>query len=322
VSTRRDTRAAHDRIEVVGELLGREARTDASELSRLASTPEEPAREGDVYTDYVRAPYDPPATAEGKLRSVNLLYETFALMGVEAPGAALVGALREGLGQGATVWGAKHVGGQITWELYFYDPDRRDPRLGVDAVRALLAPVIRVEPSVPRAIAWHMFSVELTREHLLGAPVDRLHVYVNGLDRAGASRSYEYRRDGARLENLYTFHDARTEMSEVVSRLRASTHLDLDRTTIAAALWPELFRCRRVCVANKPSSDGMYFSGVGADQAVYMMEALGWPRAIREYTSDRRDRFDQVRWDVGFDFSTNAGDASPRIAKSAIYATF
>lgn len=318
----RDARTTHDRIEVVGELLGQSSKLLGGEAPRLASR-EEPAEPDDVYADYVRAPYEPAASTAGKLRSVNLLYETFAWADLEPQGAALVAALRAGLGQGTTVWGAKHTGGKLLWELYFYDPGQRDRRLSVDSIRALLAPVVTIEARVARPVEWHMFSVEIGPEHLRGAPIDRLHVYVNGLDRHGASRSYDWRDGSMRLENLYTFHDPRTEVRDVVSRLRASAHLDLARTTIATALWPELFRCRRVCVANKPESDGMYFSGVTTDQAVFMARTLGWPSAICDYAGSRRDRFDHVRWDVGFDFATPAvGGSGPRIEKSAIYATF
>jgi hypothetical protein len=284
-----------------------------------STTPLELTEPGDIYSDYVRAPYQPLASTDGKLRAVNLLYRSFALAGEEARGARLVTALRDALGGGATVWSIKHQEGALGWELYFYNPGRVFPAIELRTVREALQGLIRIDVEIPSHVDWHMFSIELGPAELAGAPVDTVHLYVNGAQRKGSSRSYARRRDEVLLENLYTFHDPLVDADEIVGRLRSSVHLDRD--PISAALWPELFRCRRICVSNKPRSDGMYFAGVDVGQLSHLLRACGWPRALESFVNEESARLDHLMFDVGFDFSRGA-DGRTVIRKSACYATF
>jgi hypothetical protein len=312
-----------EHIRTVVELFGsREPVPHAPEQPRIATRPLEPSDPADRYVDYVLAPYVPPTNAEGKLRAVNLLYESFAFMGVEAQGVALVDALRDGLGQGATVFGIKHVGGKLTWELYFYNPARDRPGVNPEGIAELLSSIFEIAPKWPRRFAWHMFSIDFDAQSLLRRKVEQVHVYVNGSEQPGASRSYCLSSGGLVLENLYTFHDPRLGIDDLLDRLRASVHIDTERGHLAHVLWPELFRCRRICVANKPRADGMYFSGLTVDQALFMLRVQTWPTPILELLTSRKDRLDHVLWDAGFDFQLEAGATSPTISKSALYANF
>lgn len=268
------------------------------------------------------ASYEPPKEAMGKLRPVNLLYESFALMGVEAQGEALVDALRDGLGQGTSVFGIKHAKDKLSWELYFYNPGRDRPNIHPEKVAELVSPILDVSAKWPHRLPWNMFSIDLDVPSILQRKVEQLHVYVNGSERPGASRSYSLSCEGLTLENLYTFHDPRLEIYELLNRLRASVHLDRERGHLAHALWPELYRCRRICVANKPRADGIYFSGLTVDQAAFVLQSQAWPPPLLNFLSTRRHLFDHILWDVGFDFRLEADSAIPEIGKSAIYANF
>ena len=53
----------------------------------------------DRFHDYVLAEYPPRASAVGKLRSMNVLVESFALAGIENEGLALVNHIRESFGR-------------------------------------------------------------------------------------------------------------------------------------------------------------------------------------------------------------------------------
>lgn len=304
------------RIDALDAVLGRAPAPPIPPGPRLARRPEEVARADEVLRDYVLAPYPPRRDPAGGLRAVNLLVESFAFAGLEDEGVAVIDRLRALLGAGRTVWGIKHAAGQLAWELYVYDPGGERPEAGADAVCRALDGVIAPPPALPAAIAPHMISVELTAASLRGGPAV-ISYYVHGTDEPGASRSYVLGPAGLALANLYTFHDPRRDVRALIARVRSSVHLGGSTIGVARAVWPQLLRCRRVCVANKRAADGMYFAGVDTDQLAWFLARAAWPAALRDHVDGRRGRYAYLSWDVGFDF---VGDAD--VTRSAVYGTF
>lgn len=270
---------------------------------------------GDRFHDYVLGEYAPRAPHEGKLRSVSLLLASFACSGVLPEGRALVQHVRETLGPFRTIWGIKHVpeSGISGWELYFYDFERTAADLTIARLRQSLSPVLRISAEEPHPLPWHMWSVEVSRSQLLReaeAPID---VYID-------MRSYKVHGRRFRFENVYTFHDPRTDIDAVLHRLRSSVHLDERRGDLGVLLHPSLLRCGRVCVANKRSADALYFSRVNTDCARNFVEERGYPGPIVRFFDDNAPDLDHLFWDVGLDFR---GDEGPlQITKSSIYGSF
>lgn len=281
----------------------------------LATTPAERCGADDRFHDYVLAEYEPAAPALGKLRSLNVLVESFAVAGLEAEGVALMNAVRTQLGPFRTVWGIKRDGasGDLRWELYFYDFDRRHADLSIERVTAILSPFVKVEGREPRPLPWHMFSVELGRAQLREgqpAPVD---IYLD-------MRSYKVVGERLLFENVYTFHDARSEIDEVLHRLRSSIHFDPRSDGLHQLMPPHLFQCRKICVANKREADALYFSRITTPALARFLRDHRWPDALQRYVDGRDDELNHLRWDVGVDFRAVDGRATP--LKTGIYGSF
>ncbi len=285
---------------------------------RLATSTLEVCAATDRFHDYVLGEYPPLAPAEGKLRSVNLLVESFALAGVEAEGLSLIRRLREGYGSFRTIFGIKWNArtGALGWELYFYDFNRAHADCSLPHLREILAPSVRVDAEEPWVLPWHMFSVELGSDHLTtGAPVPA-HVYVD-------MRSYELRGRSLLFENVYTFHDPRTEIDDILHRLRSSLHFEPSRHNLAALMPPPLFRCGRICVANKRTSDALYFSRIPTGPLRWFMDRHAWPEPLRGLVSvaSAGSGFDHLLWDVGVDFRSTEG-GEPEVHKTGVYGSF
>jgi hypothetical protein len=272
---------------------------------------------GDRALDYCLLPYDPVAPVEGKLRSVAVLAETFALMGVEDEGLALVAQMRARLGHGRTVWGVKYDRARetLSWEFYFYDVGRRFGDLSPEGMTALFAPAVAVEPVAPRELPWHMLSVEFTPAHLRGAATTTVRAYLEKV-----SLSYELRGATLTLENRYSFHDPRAEIDAILFDLRHSVHWDRASVSLAALIPPELLRCRHICVANKRLADGMYFSRITVDQLLWFLKRFEVSPRVRAFVEARRASLDHLLWDVGFDFRSENG--ALQVTKSGFYGSF
>jgi hypothetical protein len=284
-------------------------------FERVAAAPLERAGAADEFHDYVLSRYEPLASPEGKLRSLNLLVESFALAGVEAKGLVLMNRLRAEYGPYRTVWGIKwHRDTQaLAWELYFYDFDRVHADCTLPRIVELCAPSLQVEAEEPQPLPWHMISIEFGREHLLGGPPVPAHLYID-------MRSYELRGRQLLFENVYTFHDPRGAIDEVLHRLRSSVHFDPARDELATLLPPALFRSARVCVANKRGSDGVYASRILTPALLWFMERNAWPAPLTGFVRDAAAELDHLLWCVGGDF--RRGALGLELGKTGLYGTF
>lgn len=285
--------------------------------------PTERVGPGDLFHDYVLTPYQPLSAAEGQLRSVNALYRSFAVAGVEAEGRRSVDALRAGLGPFRTVWGTKldHGSGALAWEYYFYDPPRKHADLSVEAVARHLAPAFAVGGREPRPVPWQMFSVDCTVALLRGEGAADVHVYVDTNRTKGVDRSYLLRGDELELENIYSFHDPRREMPEILHRLKYAALHSRAEVHSGRLLPPELVECGTICVANKRRSDAVYFSRLTTPQLLAGLDLLGWPASIADWLRAEAPALAHLFWDLGFDFRCGA-DGAFTVTKSGFYGSF
>jgi len=283
--------------------------------ARCARAPLERATSSDQFHDYVLWRYDPLAPPEGKLRSLNLLVESFALAGLEDEGCALVQKLREELGPFRTVWGVKrHQGtGALAWEFYFYDRDRAHADLSIARLAEIFAPLVEVDAREPWPLPWHMVSVELGPEALRARAKVPAHVYID-------MRSYELAGDCFTFENVYTFHDPRADVDEVLHRLRSSVHFDPKRDQVSTLLPPALRRCHRVCVANKRRSDAVYASHIPTPALRWFLRTHAWPDPLAAFVEAHGSDLDHLLWDVGLDFDREGG--SIQVRKTGLYGSF
>lgn len=280
-----------------------------------ATTPPERCGPDDRFHDYVLAEYAPVAPALGKLRALNLLVESFALAGLEREGLALLTAVRAGLGPYRTVWGVKrhHDTGELGWELYFYDFQRAHADLTIPRIAAILAPHLQLAGDEPRPLPWHMFSVEFGPEQLRAQAPASLDLYID-------MRSYKSEAGTLRFENIYTFHEARPQIEEILHRLRACVHFDPQRDALNKLMPPQLFNCHKICVANKRHTDALYFSRISGSALRRFLADHHWPEPIQSFMHHHADALGHLLWDVGVDFQRRDGLATP--IKSGFYGSF
>ncbi|RYE91900.1 MAG: hypothetical protein EOO75_07890 [Myxococcales bacterium] len=269
--------------------------------------------------DYCLLPYEPPASPDHKLPSAWALARTHALGGATGPAAgAMVGALREALGPGRTVWGAKldATSGELSWELYFYRNPHQHPDLSVARVAAALAPWLRVRVPSRELPPWLMFSVAFDRAALAGPGEGELTVYV-----AEGNLAYRYAGDEVELRNHYLFLDPRGQIEQVLTRLRHLVHASVSGPALATLLPPGPMReARHICCAAKRHHDAIYFSRVRGPQLVAELRRLGWPPELLADLEAAAPRLDHLLWDYGYD--VRRVDGALAFERSGFYGYF
>lgn len=280
------------------------------------------ATDTDPALSYCLWEYPPPAPAVDKWRSVNLLYQSFELAGIDARAFDIVDALRDGIGPFRSVYGVKWMQGRLGWEFYFYDYLRRDREVSATRVLQALRPWVGSEVALNEALPYFMFSLDLDDETARGdKAIDVIHMYVGNPGSAVSSGiAYGVRADATTLENFYFFFDAQVEMPAVARKIESSAVVDLTRIGIDEILVPELRDCRTICVANKRSHDCIYFSGVTVEQLLFFLRRLDYPAETIGFVQRHRTRLDHLLFDVGFDYAERDGRLA--VLKSGYYGVF
>ena len=258
----------------------------------------------------------------GKLRSINLLANSFEAAGLGKRAFEIVGAIRQGLGDSRSVWGIKQENGHLSWEFYFYDYARLERERSIPRLLELIGSWIACDVKTSERQPYFMFSIDLDRAQLLeGKPLEEIQMYIGNIGSAVSSGiCYEVTREQTRLKNLYFFFDARRETENIVGKLTSSVHLDLTEFDLDAVLWPELRDCQTIVVANKQQRDGVYFSRINVDQLLFFMKRMRYPQEHVAFVEQNRGSLDHMLYDVGFDYCVENG--SLKIVKSAYYGVF
>ena len=276
----------------------------------------------DPALNYCLWDYSPAAPVDDKWRSVNLLYQSFEVAGIDDRAFDVVEALRESIGAFRTVFGIKLLGDRLAWEFYFYDYDRQQRSVSASRVLAALRPWLGCRLAVDEQTPYFMFSLDFDADIAAGRrALDVVHLYIGNPGSAVSSGiAYALRSGGCRLENFYFFFDAMGQRDQIIDKLICSAHGIAGQVPIEQVLVPELADCRTICVANKSGHDCIYFSGVDVKQLAYFLSRLDYPLPIRQFVAEHHHRLDHLRFDVGFDYRTEGGRL--QIIKSGYYGVF
>lgn len=273
----------------------------------------------DRYFDYCLQPYEPRCPPAGKLRAENVLWESLRLAGLESALAPAVRAVQARCGRDMTVFGIKHTAGQLFWELYFYDPQKEDARVTAASLIDALAPLLRFEAAPRETIPYFMFSFDLDARTADTRRVEALNLYLAARE-AQAGRSYKLTRTGLEFENIYRFLHPKLEIDKVLHGIRSSVFVDFTRVALAKVLFPELFTCRRICVAKKRTADAVYYSGIDVGQLLWFLRRFDYPATLAGYVEEHRAGFEHLLFDVGVDYRMDASGALV-FGKTSFYGT-
>jgi hypothetical protein len=274
----------------------------------------------DRYFDYCLEPYRPRRPWRGKLRAENLLWLTLAVGGALDELRPPLLALQEVLGRDMTVWGVKWDGSRLFWEIYVYDPDKEDPNATLAGITRTLGPWLRVLPAPRETTPYTMVSFDLDETIARRGTVDEVNLYLTG-GPGHAGRSYKTRAGSFELENTYRFLDAKREVDQILPLIKASVFVDYtQRVQLSRVLIPELFACKKICVAKKRARDGVYFSGIAVEQFIFFLKRFAYPHGIVDFVTRRRESFEHLSFDVGIDYAAS-DDGGVIYPKTSFYGT-
>jgi len=158
----------------------------------------------DLFFDFCLWGYRPIVPYENKFRSVNLLFQSFDMLGVNERIFNLVQAIREGIGVSRTVWGIKQLGNDITWEFYFYDYKRRERERSITKLLDIISPLVSCDIRANEDHHYFMFSIDIDNDLISGEKdLEEIHMYIgNPGSTVSSGICYSLTSRGTRLENF------------------------------------------------------------------------------------------------------------------------
>ncbi|PRP97511.1 hypothetical protein ENSA5_33470 [Enhygromyxa salina] len=278
-----------------------------------------PSTPGDRFFDYCLETYEPRGDPHGKLRGESLLWHSLELAGLPIEADAIFHAIQRAAGRDMTVFGVKWFDDRLSWEMYFYDPQREDKQITAAALREALAGELDLAVEVPDSIRYFMYSFDLDADSLARAQVPELNIYLQFYEGQGG-HSYAVREGACELRNTYRFHRPKLEIDAILHQVRRSMYVDFSRTRLADIVMPELFECEKICVAKKRFADAIYYSGITVDQLLWFFDRFAYPAALRTFVARHREDFEHLMFDVGIDYLSGP-DGQLVYPKTGYYST-
>lgn len=276
----------------------------------------------DPFYDFCLWEYKPAVSPVNKMRSSNLLFNSFETASLSRRIWEIVRAIREGFGVHYTVWGIKKLEDEIRWEFYFYDYRRRERERSITRLLDLLRPLVRCGIEANEDLHYFMFSIDITQDLVSGElGLEEVHLYIgNPGSTVSSGICYSLTKTGTRLENFYFFFDAKRERAKILNKMICSAHVDFSVIDIQRVLWPEMSTCQVLVVANKQENDAVYFSRINVDQLIFFVRKMKYKRESITFIEENRSRLNHLLFDAGFDYRMEEKDLV--ILKSGFYGVF
>ena len=280
------------------------------------------SRQADPFLDFCLWEYESEVAGQDKLRSINLLNNSFAAARGTPELYNLCNKLRTGLGDWRTVWGTKYINGKLSWEFYFYDYLRLERDITISKTLDIFRGFTKCDLQVNEDCLYFMFSIDIDDDLVRGKRnLDQINIYLGDISKhVSAGICYNLDRHGLRMDNLYHFFDARNEMDQITDKVVSSLHVQLEQFDINTVLIPELSDCSTIVIANKKFNDGVYFCRINIDQLIHFLQRLDYPAGIQDFVRENRDKLDHLLYDVGIDYRMENGKTS--YLKSSYYGVF
>lgn len=280
------------------------------------------ATEQDRFSDFCLWDYTPDSAWEGKFRSINLLYHSFAISGAQEGMVPLVQTIRDGIGYGRSVWGIKQIENKMRWEYYFYDYKRRDREVSATRLLDIIRPLVPCDLKVNENFHYFMFSIDIDNDLVSHSrELDEIHMYIgNPGSSVSSGICYSLTHGQTRLENFYFFFDAEKQMEDILSKIACSALVDSKAIHIDQILWPEMRSAGVIVVANKQENDAIYFSRINVDQLVIFLKRMNYPKATISFIEENKANLGHLLYDAGYDYRMEGTELV--ILKSGYYGIF
>lgn len=217
----------------------------------------------------------------------------------------IVTRLRSDIGPHATVWGAKHRNGVMSWELYFY-------KVSPDLVRRALRGLIDFD-SFPDC---GTFSFEVSGD---SGPqqLAEIDLYYDPPEGLGPARCDTFNWTESTPKNFYVF-DLAVGSNNALRYLEAGKHCPRDLRVIGFDRFDTGLRA----VAHKRGCDSVYYQHLDTRDLMRFLRWATFPIAVQDYVASVAHHLDGLWWDVGVDYIRTESHCDSTVLRTSFFGCF
>jgi len=267
------------------------------------------------FFDYCHYKYNTNKESYSKLRSSNLLINSFDFMNCDTYFYQLLNLIRDKIGLNNTIWGIKKIDNDLFWELYFYNREKKNYLITIPTILSLINNFFKLKLEIPKnfqKLPYFMFSIDLSKDFFLKKSIEGVHIYLGP--------SYFLNNHSMTFENNYSFYDAKEEIKKIVKDVKDSSFIDFSKIKLSEILMPELINCKFICRSRKQKNDCIYYSRINIDQFIFFLKKFKYPKKIISFIEQNKSNLDHLLYDVGFDYTMENNKL--KILKSGYYGSF
>lgn len=275
--------------------------------------------------NYCLWPYLPSnEITQYSIPSIAILYESFRLAGVLVEAHNFITKLLSLLGSSRTVFGIKASSTGFSWEFYFYDYDELNRQHPLSTVLPYFSPYCSQDFCDLDLIPCLMFSLELSDFSAQQQSSPKLSLYLGnpGGTLFGGKSYLVTHVSPARLQlaNHYSFYDFVDDQESIKQHISTSLHL-ISALSSCSLTDPRVYiPCKTLCLAHKPLSDSLYFSGISYQDSLAYLQNDSFFSRLLPFMLRMRSSFDYLLLDIGTDYNTYINPIQPW--RTSIYGTF
>lgn len=273
-----------------------------------------------TFFDYCHEPYVPVKDIRNHWLSADLWNHCLEQEEMQPFLMDITSTIQDAIGTNNTVWGIKFKQRSFSYELYFYNVHKRDPRITVSHIFKALRTHFKItlKEQLIEKLPYFMFSIDLDRRTWIAKKIFSINIYLTGRMHISQGISMRIDSDGGRFENFYDFYSPANEREALLHRLR---HCGAPQSAHPTMLWDPYWRhCHKVCIANKKSGPGIYFSRVSLRLLIQFLEYFNYPSHVISLIKIKKRFLDHMLYDIAFDCCGQG--AKLAYNKSSFYGTF
>ena len=276
--------------------------------------------DNDKYFDYTLHPYTPLSATKNKLKSINLLINSFEYMRCKNSLFGLVTDIQKKIGFDKTIFGIKKMNDEIFWEFYFYNYNKIDPLVTMSNIKKILHPYFIINSCPAEDINYFMFSIDIKKGVVDSGKAGNFHVYLSDYEKRAAGVCYLLKNNKLKLENYYMFYNPKLEKEEILKNIKSLLSINFNRVNLNKILKPEFLSCKKICIAKKKFCNGIYFSGLNIKQFLVFLKLFKYPESMVNFVEKNKSKLNHLMYDIGFDFLVR--NQKVFIKKSSYYGIF
>jgi hypothetical protein len=103
--------------------------------------------------------------------------------------------------------------------------------------------------------------------------------------------------------------EPKRHIDEVLPAVKTSEFVDFAATPrlLGRVMIPELYACRRLHIAKRPTCDALCFSGVNVEQLAFTYKRFEYPAPMLEFLTANQAKLEHLLFDVAIEYREHEG---------------